>query len=260
MTQETLTLRGCVIGLIRTTFQCAQDSHIGLVSGALLLGMVACGGSTSNGRQQEGPYFEGSTSDAEALLRNHPEIYVVSRPQDLVVRQPTVDGYRESDWSFQFDEDGDCQNTLTEVLARSSLSPVQFKTNRKCEVVGGEWLCPYTGVRVTDPEELVLDLVIPARIVHESGAHDWDEETRRRYSNDLEDADHLKVVSRSLNTSTRNRRPNVWMPGRSASCTYTEQWIALKANWKLTVTRDERSHLIFALASCSGMLPIAPSR
>jgi hypothetical protein len=83
------------------------------------------------------------------------------------------------------DSDSDCQNARHEVLEEESVVPVRFKTNRKCQVVSGKWLDPYSGRMITDASQLDIDHLVPLEEAHEPGGYAWDAQTRKAYANGL---------------------------------------------------------------------------
>ena len=77
------------------------------------------------------------------------------KQERIVVRQAetpaVIPAYDRGDWSHWSDQDGDCQDTRSEVLAAESRKPVKYKTGRRCVVRGGLWVGLYTGRKVRNP-------------------------------------------------------------------------------------------------------------
>jgi hypothetical protein len=86
--------------------------------------------------------------------------------------------YERRDWMHWLDEDGDCQNARHEVLIRQSRTEVTFKTDKQCQVITGEWLCPYTGQIITQASELHIDHVVPMAHAHRMGGWEWSDRLR----------------------------------------------------------------------------------
>ncbi|MEK9669056.1 MAG: hypothetical protein VW701_18050 [Deltaproteobacteria bacterium] len=57
-----------------------------------------------------------------------------------LVAQGTCGKYERTAWKHWIDADRDCQNTRHEVLIEESLTPVTFKTDKRCRVASGNWL------------------------------------------------------------------------------------------------------------------------
>ena len=57
-----------------------------------------------------------------------------------LVAQGACGKYERIDWKHWIDADRDFQNTRHEVLIEESLTPVTFKTDKRCRVASGNWL------------------------------------------------------------------------------------------------------------------------
>ncbi len=148
------------------------------------------------------------------------------------------------------DEDGDCQNTRTEVLIAESLVEVSMD-DEGCRVIAGEWLDPYTGIVITDPSKLDVDHFIPLAEVHRSGAAAWDSTRRHVFANNLQQSGALIAVSASTNRSKGDRDPADWLPPNEAyHCKYVKDWIDYKAAWQLTLDANESRVVAEILTRC----------
>ena len=111
-------------------------------------------------------------------------------------------------------------------------------------MTSGEWLAPYTGTVVTNPSKLDIDHMVPLGNAHISGASNWSANQRERYSNYLDEPEHLIAVTASANRSKGARGPEDWKPDdRSYWCQYAVDWITIKDDWGLTVTQREHGAL-----------------
>lgn len=161
-------------------------------------------------------------------------------------------GYKRSEWRHWIDEDGDCQDTRTEVLIAESEIPVAFKDADHCKVASGKWTCPYTGKVYSDPSKLDIDHLVALGNAARSGGQAWDNDRKRAYANDLSDPDQLIAVDASANRSKSDRGPDEWLPPRTEyRCTYARNWIRLKDRWALGVTAAERIALATVVATCT---------
>lgn len=120
-----------------------------------------------------------------------------------------------------------------------------------CNVVGGTWVSVYDGKTLTDPSQVDIDHMVPLADAWRSGADTWTDEKRSSFANDL-DRPQLFAVSASSNRSKGDQDPAQWKPpSHDYWCQYAEDWVTVKAYWKLTVTADERDALAAMLATCA---------
>ena len=143
--------------------------------------------------------------------------------------------YKRSDWIHWSDLDKDCQNSRAETLIRDSLSPVIFKTDKKCRVVFGEWLCPYTGKTFYKASDIDIDHMIPLSNAHRSGAENWTREQKKAFANDSE---NLFSVEDNANQSKGDRGPEEWQPDINRQ-EYALHWIYIKEKYKLSYAPGE---------------------
>ena len=168
--------------------------------------------------------------------------------------------YARSEWAHWLDEDGDCQDTRTEVLVATSQVPVRFADERHCKVTRGRWRCPYTGRIVTDPHDLDIDHLVPLSAAHVAGGDGWTGSKKAAFANALDDPDHLVAVLASANRSKGDKGPDRWLPSEPAArCDYVRAWTRIKSRWDLEVTGPERAAVDDALARCArGEMPAPP--
>ena len=159
--------------------------------------------------------------------------------------------YDRGDWRHWVDADRDCQNTRAEALIAESLATVTFASDEECRVTGGEWLGPWSGEVFTDAGDVDIDHHVPLGHAHESGGWDWDKERKRAYANDLAHAPSLQATSASVNRSKGKQPPDEWRPEDTAGwCRYASDWVSVKAEWELTVSRAEVGALREMLDTC----------
>ena len=142
------------------------------------------------------------------------------------------------------DADSDCQDTREEVLIAESR--IQLAG---CTVTAGEWFSYYDRETWTQPSDVDIDHVVALGEAWDSGAWDWDADTRERYANDLGDPRLLLAVTDNVNQSKGDREPAEWMP-EFGTCTYVRQWTAVKLRWRLNVDQTERTSLLELMAGC----------
>ena len=124
-----------------------------------------------------------------------------------------------------------------------------MKTNSG--VAYGEWLAPSIGSVLLDPVKLDIDHLVPLENAHRSGGHAWDSDRKRAHANELSNPGHLVAVTASANRSKGARGPENWRPPDEANwCKYGRDWMAVKLEWKLTVTSAEIEALGEMLETC----------
>ena len=119
-----------------------------------------------------------------------------------------------------------------------------------CNVVAGTWKSLYDGQVVDSPTKVDIDHMVPLANAWRSGASKWTTAEREDFANDLDDP-QLVAVSASSNRSKGDQDPSTWKPKETGAwCQYAEDWIAVKAHWKLTVTTAEKAALNDMLEKC----------
>tara|TARA_Y100000588_G_scaffold95024_1_gene103056 strand:- start:6122 stop:7384 length:1263 start_codon:yes stop_codon:yes gene_type:complete len=159
--------------------------------------------------------------------------------------------YSRSEWNHWIDTDKDCQNARHEVLIEESLEPVEFKTDKKCQVKSGKWFAVYSGQEVTDATKLDIDHMVPLKNAHDSGGWSWDKDRKKAFANDMEYQDHLIAVTASANRKKGAKGPEGWKPSnKDYWCDYAIDWIKIKMDWDLTATQLEWEALQGMLKTC----------
>jgi len=97
------------------------------------------------------------------------------------------------------DRDGDCQDSRAEALTATSTTKVRFADGKRCRVVTGRWLSPFTGHVIQNASDIDIDHVVPLAWAWDRGAGEWSDEKRERFANDML---NLWPVEASLNRST----------------------------------------------------------
>ncbi|MCM4077445.1 HNH endonuclease family protein [Paractinoplanes hotanensis] len=119
-----------------------------------------------------------------------------------------------------------------------------------CNVVAGTWNSLYDGQVLNSPTKVDIDHMVPLANAWRSGAAKWTDDKRGDFANDLDDP-QLIAVSASSNRSKGDQDPSTWKPTEtSAWCEYAQDWVAVKAKWKLTVTTKEKAALEDMLGNC----------
>ncbi len=160
--------------------------------------------------------------------------------------------YNRKNWKHWIDADKDCQNTRMEVLIRDSLIPVKFKSNRKCRVVTGKWICYYTGKTFYKANDLDIDHVVPLKEAYISGGSEWQRKKKSDYANDLSDPHHLLAVSKYANRRKGAKDPSKWMPPKNI-CSYINIWKKIKKKYDLDIDIEEKKAIQKYSKNCSSL-------
>jgi hypothetical protein len=159
--------------------------------------------------------------------------------------------YSRQEWTHWIRAANDCRDTRTKVLIRDSSKPVAFRDATKCEVAWGEWIDPYTGDTINDPDKIDVDHMVPLKAAHEAGGCEWSSARKEAFANDLTYLRALRATSAKANRSKGSRGPDEWLPpDKGARCAYVEAWSAVKTKWNLSTTKAEREAIAKALSGC----------
>ena len=94
--------------------------------------------------------------------------------------------YKRSAFGHGWDDaDGDCQDSRAEALIATSSTTVRFATDKRCRVVTGRWISPFTGKVIQNSTEIDIDHVVPLKWAWKRGAKDWSQAKRERFANDM---------------------------------------------------------------------------
>lgn len=171
----------------------------------------------------------------------------------ITVQNEYSRGYKRSLFKHWLDIDGDGCDAREQVLKRDAIGLPQVDPF-KCFVVEADWLSPYDGVRTSDRTRVDIDHTVALKEAWDSGAWQWNEAQRTAFANDTSDTRSLIAASSSSNRSKGERDPSNWMPPlRGYWCTYSANWIAVKARWGLSMDQSEWGRLNNVLSDqCAG--------
>ena len=113
--------------------------------------------------------------------------------------QENPDSYERSAFGHSWeDADGDCQDSRAEALITTSSTKVHFATEKRCRVISGRWVSPFTGNVIQNSRDIDIDHVVPLKWAWNRGANEWSPGKREEFANDLV---NLWPVESSLNRS-----------------------------------------------------------
>lgn len=144
------------------------------------------------------------------------------------------------------DTDGDCQNSRAEALIATSSTTVRFATDRKCRVITGRWISPFTGKVIQNSSEIDIDHVVPLKWAWNRGAKGWSQAKRERFANDIV---NLWPVELSLNRSKGARGPVEWLPP-SSQCGYVARFLRIVKQYDLKPMASETEWMRSFLDGC----------
>ena len=165
--------------------------------------------------------------------------------------KPTVnqDKYKRSAFGHGWDDaDGDCQDSRAEALIATSTTQVRFADAKRCRVVTGRWLSPFTGKVIQNAGDIDIDHVVPLKWSWDRGARQWSDEKRERFANDPV---NLLPVEASLNRSKGAKGPNDWLPP-AGQCGYVARFFRIVKMYQLTPTTNETRWIRSFLDNCRG--------
>jgi hypothetical protein len=174
-----------------------------------------------------------------------PSAFAVDVP--LTIAEDKLTGYDRKLFKHWIDADKDGCDTRAEVLIEEAI--IKPKVGPKCKLTGGKWLSAYDGKTVTNSSLLDIDHVVPLAEAWRSGAWNWTAAQRQAFANELENSRVLIAVTLSTNRSKGDRDPSLWMPTKDR-CKYTQDWLAIKYKFSLTVDVVETIKLRELVTEC----------
>ena len=83
------------------------------------------------------------------------------------------------------DANGDCQDSRAEALIATSTTSVRFASDKRCRVVIGRWISPFTNQVIQNASDIDIDHVVPLAWSWDRGARKWPRKKREEFANDL---------------------------------------------------------------------------
>lgn len=156
-------------------------------------------------------------------------------------------GYQRSEFGHGWDDrDGDCQDSRAEALITTSTTQVRFADERRCRVVTGRWISPFTGNVLQNAGDVDIDHVVPLAWAWERGASDWSRDRRETFANDPV---NLMPVEASLNRSKGARGPDQWVPP-AGRCQYVARFLRIVKVYRLEPSSREMNNLRRQVEQC----------
>jgi hypothetical protein len=169
------------------------------------------------------------------------------RPTAKSEPSATHANYKRSEFGHGWDDaDGDCQDSRAEALIATSTTSVRFATNKRCRVVTGRWVSPFTGRVIQNAGDIDIDHVVPLAWSWNRGARQWPREKREQFAND---SMNLWPVELSLNRSKGAKGPNEWLPP-AGQCGYVARFYRIVKLYKLEPRPAENEWIRAFLDDC----------
>jgi len=166
----------------------------------------------------------------------------------LKVQEEKRTGYKRESFKHWIGTGNGCDARKSVIISEAIVKP---SVDKKCSIVGGEWLSIYDSTKVTDAKKLDVDHMVPLAEAWDSGANTWDAKKRELYANDQIDSRHLIAVTGSSNRSKSDQDPAEWLPTNKAYvCEYLVNWISIKVRWSLSIDKKEKDAIANGLKPC----------
>jgi hypothetical protein len=165
-------------------------------------------------------------------------------PQHALVM---VQKYDRSAFGYGWDDtDSDCQNSRAESLIATSTTPVRFADAKRCRVVTGRWVSPFTSKVIQNAGDIDIDHVVPLAWSWSRGAGQWSREKREQFAND---SVNLWPVEASLNRSKGAKGPDEWLPP-AGQCGYVARFYRIVKLYALEPRPAENGWIQAFLNDC----------
>ena len=156
---------------------------------------------------------------------------------DTDANQAGTERYNRKEWRHWIDEDGDCQNTRTEILISQSELSVEFATSRQCRVVKGSWLGGLTGIRLLDASDVDIDHVIPLSYAHRHGGASWSAQKKEQFANDPL---NLLPTYDMENREKSDKGPSEYLPSnKNLVYAYIKRWYEIGVKYSINIASDD---------------------
>lgn len=140
-------------------------------------------------------------------------------------------------------------DTRNDILRRDLDDVVVKDGTFGCKVLRGTLNDPYTGRQIPFTRSAIqIDHVVALGDAWETGAQQWDSQTRQNFAND---PDNLLAVEADANQDKGAANAARWLPPNAAfHCEYVRRQIAVKKKYSLIVTLKEKEAMQAVLSEC----------
>jgi hypothetical protein len=167
-------------------------------------------------------------------------------------RAPKTGYAREQFGPAWADVDRNGCDTRDDVLNRDLADKQWRPGTHSCVVVAGRLVDPYTGRALVfakaDASAVQIDHVVSLSDAWQKGATGWSYSRRRAFANDPL---NLLAVDGPTHSRKSDGDTATWLPPRKAyRCRFVARQVAVKARWRLWVTRAEHDAMARVLSRC----------
>lgn len=181
--------------------------------------------------------------------------------------------YSRREWKHWTSNDGrKCWNTRNEILHRDAVpgtvkyvdkfikeaayenacaigSPKEDKGELRLNTDNsGKWICPYSGIEITNSTEIDIDHIIPLSYAAKAGGQSWSAEKKEAFAND---PDNLLATSAKENRSKGDKGPSEYMPPlRAYRCNYAKAFGVLVHKYNLNISESDLDEIQKTLKAC----------
>lgn len=153
------------------------------------------------------------------------------------------------------DTDRDGCDTRNQMLRRDLTNETFKPGTRNCVVLTGQLDDPFSGRTIafrrgqSTSTAVQVDHAVSLSDSWQKGAQQWPARKRLAFANDPL---NLLVVDGSLNAQKGDGDAATWLPPNKAfRCAYVARQVAVKAKYRIWITRAERDAIVRVLTSCS---------
>ncbi len=192
------------------------------------------------------------TAPVDAAATERPRAEAVLATLVVKGRAPKTGYAREQFGPAWADVDRNGCDTRDDVLNRDLRDRQWRPGTHRCVVVAGRLTDPYTGQMLVfakaDAPAVQIDHVVSLSDAWQKGAASWDAARRLTFANDPL---NLLAVDGPTNARKGDGDTATWLPPlKSYRCRYVARQVAVKAQWRLWVTRAEQDAMARVLARC----------
>lgn len=143
-------------------------------------------------------------------------------------------------------------DTRNDVLG-TTLQDVVFEPgSQSCDVIGGHFIDPYTGIEMdyaSEGSQIHIDHLIPLAAAWDLGAANWAQTEREQFANDTRY--ELLAANGGANESKGDSTPASWLPpNRPFRCEYVGRYLEASAAYLLPITRADATVIGYAARKC----------
>lgn len=201
---------------------------------------------TSSGDSSSSSPSSSSPSPSPSTSTDTTESALEAKLNTLQVKDADKSSYSSADYAHWMTQHGTC-DTRDVVLGKYGFSN-DAKTCTAQQKDGFSYTDPYTNKKVSDPDELTIDYIIPLKYANAHNGAAWDKGRKQQFANDMK---NLVATSTKNSTTRASRSPSTWMPDKTYTCAYATSWIDVASSYGISITSSDKSSLKTAISSCT---------